>query len=67
MDEWEQPWAPTRREAERDAYEDYMYRTYEGRFQEFCWFHHLDPEDVGSAVEYEEWFRDEQERSTGYE
>lgn len=53
MSDW---FAPTRSEADRDAWELEQQRTYEGRFGEFCWAHHLDPEDVGSVVEYEEWF-----------
>lgn len=47
---------PSRRELEREAHQEEMEETYEVRFHEFCWYHHLDPEDVGSVVEYEEWF-----------
>lgn len=47
---------PSRAELDREAWEDEQARTYEERFLEFCWAHGLDPENIGSVLEYEEWF-----------
>jgi hypothetical protein len=54
---------PTRAELDREAWEESAerHRTYEGRYQEFCWAHHLDPEDQRSAVAYEEWYEEQHE------
>lgn len=50
------PRVPTPGEAARDAHEEWLIRTYEERFLEWCYFLQMDPDDTGSVLAYEEWW-----------
>ena len=54
--DWDDPRIPSRIELLRDAYEDWLASTYEARFLAWCHLYHRDPEAVGSAVEFDEWW-----------
>lgn len=52
---------PTRAELERDRWEWWLVETYEERYAAWCAEHRLDPESTASAVEFEEWFLEQEE------
>ena len=53
------PNRPSRAELQREEFEDWLAETYEVRYASFCGIYHLDPEDVGSALLYEEFWWEE--------
>jgi hypothetical protein len=48
------PLRPTRREAEREAYEEWLENTWEERFERWCLSLSLDPQDNTNVHAYEE-------------